>query len=182
MRIGIILGSIREGRRGSSVADWVMGIAQQRTDAHYQLIDLAGFDLPLLRDARVPASRKGNYDDPKVQRWADTLAACDGFVLVSPEYNHSVPGAFKNAIDHLGPELQFKPAAIVSYGSEGGVRAVEHWRLILANFNMWVVRNQISLSLFAEFDDSGAAPNERRPRELGELLDAVVAAAGKLAR
>ena len=180
MKIGIILGSIREGRKGKSVADWVMGIANERTDAEYELIDLAQFDLPLLNDTVVPGTRKGKYDNQNVQRWGDALAACDGFVLVSPEYNQSVPGGFKNAIDHLGPELHSKAAAIVSYGAEGGVRAVEHWRLILANFNMYVVRNQISLNLFTEFDDDGAAPNERRPGELNDLFDAVVKAAGKL--
>ncbi|MDO5676999.1 MAG: NAD(P)H-dependent oxidoreductase [Propionibacteriaceae bacterium] len=181
MRIGIVLGSIREGRKGKSVADWVMSIAEGRDDASYELIDLAQFDLPLVTDPQIPATRQGKYDNQNVQRWGDTLAACDGYVFVTPEYNHSVPGAFKNAIDHLGPELQFKPVAFVSYGAEGGVRAVEHWRVIVANFNMWGLRNQVSLNLFTEFDADGVAPNERRPEELNELLGAVVKAAGQLA-
>lgn len=181
MKIGIVLGSIREGRKGKSVADWVMSIADERTDATYELIDLAQYNLPLLTDAQIPATRNGKYDNQNVQAWADALAACDGYVFVTAEYNHSVPGGFKNAIDHLGPELRSKPVAQVSYGAEGGVRAVEHWRAILANFNMWVLRNQVSLNTFLEFDDDGVAPNERRPGELGELFDAVVSTAKKLA-
>lgn len=181
MKIGIVLGSIREGRKGLSVAQWVADQAVQRTDATYELIDLRSFDLPLLDDAQVPATRKGKYDNQRVQAWADKLAEQDGYVFVTAEYNHNIPGAFKNAIDHLGPELNTKPVAFVSYGAEGGVRAVEAWRLAVANFNMFDVRNQVSLNLFSEFDDDGVKPNERRPEELSELFAMVVKIAGKLA-
>lgn len=181
MKIGIVLGSIREGRKGLSVAQWVVDQAAERTDATYELIDLRSFNLPLLDDAQIPATRKGKYDNQNVQAWADKLAEQDGYVFVTAEYNHNIPGAFKNAIDHLGPELNTKPVAFVSYGSESGVRAVEAWRQAVANFNMFDVRNQVSLNLFAEFDDNGVKPNERRGDELSELFDMVVKIAGKLA-
>lgn len=180
MKIGIVLGSVREGRKGKSVADWVMSIANERTDAHYELIDVAQFNLPVLTDEQHPASRGGKYDNQNVQRWGDTIASCDGFVFVTAEYNHSVPGGFKNAVDHLAPEFLHKPIGFVSYGSVGGIRAVEHWRTIVANFSMLDVRAQVALNLFTEFDDEGITPNERRAVELGDVFDAVVQLAEKV--
>ncbi|GAB95475.1 NAD(P)H-dependent FMN reductase [Kineosphaera limosa] len=181
MKIGIIEGSIREGRSGASVAKWVAQQAQGR-DAEYVLLVLADFDVPLLTSPVVPGAAKKQYDSPQVQAWSDAIDSCDGFVFVTPEYNHSVPGAFKNAFDSLGNEWSNKSVGFVSYGAECGVRAVEHWRQIVANFNMIGVRTQVSLSTFAEFDDAQCTPNERRPKELSNLFKAVEGRAGLLAQ
>ena len=180
MKIGIVLGSVRDERRGESVARWVAEQAAERGGATFELIDVRSFDLPILDDATQPSSRGGTYPDSRVQAWADKVAAQDGYIFVTPEYNHGVPGAFKNAIDHLGQELNPKPVAFVSYGAEGGVRAVEAWRLVVANFNMFDIRTQISLNLFSEFDGNQAKPNERRPEEFASLLDSLISIATKL--
>ncbi len=180
MKIGIIIGSIREGRKGESVARWVHDQAQQRDGGtDYELIDLKTFGAPLLEWEKVPGGAKKQYPHESVHAWSAAIDACDGFVLVTPEYNHSVPGGLKNATDWLYPEWQGKAAGLVGYGSEGGVRAIEHWRLILANYSMVVVRQQVSLSTFDEFDRGEVAPNERRPEELGTLLDQVEEAAAR---
>ena len=171
MKIGIILGSIREERSGQSVAEWVAREAETRQDATYELIDLKSFDVPLLTSATVPGAANKQYDDERVQRWSSTIDSYDAFVFVTPEYNHSVPGGLKNAFDSLGSEWANKPVAFVSYGAEGGVRAVEHWRQIVANFHMYGVRQQISLSLFTEFGPQGVEPAERRADELATLFD-----------
>lgn len=170
MKIGIILGSIREGRSGESVARWVADQASSREGVTYELIDLKSFDVPLLTSATVPGSANRQYDDERVTRWSQTIDSYDGFVFVTPEYNHSVPGALKNAFDSLGGEWADKAVAFVSYGAEGGVRAVEHWRQIIANFHMHGVRQQISLSLFTEFGPEGAQPAERRIDEIATLF------------
>ncbi|MFN3602561.1 MAG: NADPH-dependent FMN reductase [Dietzia sp.] len=170
MKIGIILGSIREERNGGSVAEWVAQQSASRQDATYELIDLKTFDVPLLTSATVPGAAQKQYDDERVQRWSDTIDSYDAFVFVTPEYNHSVPGGLKNAFDSLGNEWADKPVAFVSYGAEGGVRAVEHWRQIVANFRMFGVRQQISLSLFTEFGSEGVEPAERRADELATLF------------
>ncbi|KAA0918559.1 NADPH-dependent FMN reductase [Dietzia sp. ANT_WB102] len=170
MKIGIILGSIREERSGKSVAEWVAEQAQTRQDATYELIDLKSFDVPLLTSATVPGAAKKKYDDDRVARWSHVIDSFDAFVFVTPEYNHSVPGGLKNAFDSLGSEWSHKPVAFVSYGAEGGVRAVEHWRQIVANFHMFGVRQQISLSLFSEFGPEGVRPSERRPEELATMF------------
>ncbi len=106
------------------------------------------------------------------RRWGDDINACDAFVFVTAEYNHGVPGAFKNAFDSIGPEWQGKPVGFVSCGSVGGVRAVEQWRQIVATFGMHDVSSQVSMSTFEEFDEQGGfAPSPRREKELRRMLD-----------
>ncbi len=111
MKIGIVLGSIRDHRKGESVARWVLDNCPAREGVDVEIIDVSGFDLPLLSDETLPAMRGGSYDDPRVQSFADRIASCDGYIFVTAEYNHGIPGAFKNAIDLLGPELFGKPVA-----------------------------------------------------------------------
>lgn len=176
MKIGIIEGSIREGRSSTSVANWVLEQAKQQEGIEPVLLELAAFELPLFNAPMPPAATPRQYSSDKVAAWGKALDECEAFVFVTPEYNHSVPGALKNAIDSVGPEFQDKAAAIVSYGADGGVRAVEHLRQILANFNMYVVRAQLSLSLFSEFGDGGVEPNARRTEEIAALFAALVKA------
>ena len=174
MKIGIIVGSVRDGRKGRKVGDWVLARARAHGGADHTLIDLKDFDLPLLTAAVNPAAAKRRYDDPRVTAWSEAIDPCDAFVFVTAEYNHSIPGAFKNAVDSLAPEWQRKAVAFVSYGSVGGVRAVEHWRGVVANFSMVAIRPQVTFFTFEEFDDAGAfAPHDRREGELATLLDAL---------
>lgn len=173
MKIGIIIGSIRDGRKGESVGRWVLEQAQGRQDegVDYELLDLRSFDVPLLTSATVPGAAKKQYDSEQVTAWSTAVDACDAFIFVTPEYNHGVPGAFKNAVDSLGGEWMGKPVGFVSYGAESGVRAVEAWRPVVANFQMLDVRQQVSMSTFTEFDDEQVTPNDRRADELGTLLE-----------
>lgn len=177
-RIAIIVGSTRPNRNAPAVADWVYKNAQDRTDAEFELVDIADYDLPLLDEPNPPAM--GQYENEHTKKWAEKIASFDGYIFVTPEYNHSVPGPFKNAFDSLGSEWSNKPVAFVGYGSAGAVRAVEHWRNIVANLSMFDVRNQLDLSLFTEFDDNGAAPNERRPEEMTAIFDELERLAGLL--
>ena len=119
--IGIILGSTRPNRAGAAVAQWVYNLALSRSDAKYELVDVADLDLPLLDEA-IPASL-GQYQNAHTRAWAAQLADFDGFIFVTPEYNHSITGALKNAIDFVYGEWNNKAAGIVSYGSAGGARA-----------------------------------------------------------
>src|SRR3954449_11581843 len=133
-RIGIILGSTRPGRNGEQVAKWVLDIAAQRTDAEFELVDLLDYKLPHLDEA-VPPSL-GQYSQPHTLEWADKIRSFDGFIMVTPEYNHSTSGALKNAIDFLFGEWNNKAVGFVSYGAQGGTRAVEHLRLIAGELMM----------------------------------------------
>jgi NAD(P)H-dependent FMN reductase len=132
-RIAIITGSTRPGRHNEAVAKWVLDHAQRRDDAQFDLVDIADYGLAQL-DEMMPASM-GAYSQPHTHRWADTIASYDGFIFVTPEYNHSTSGALKNAIDFLYAEWNNKAAGFVSYGAAGGTRAVEHLRLIMAELH-----------------------------------------------
>lgn len=178
MKIGIVVGSIRKGRLGGGVADWVNKHAQNQEGAQFELVDLKDYDLPVFDGDTSPIALGKKYDNDKVQAWSDKLDSFDAYVFVTPEYNHSIPGGFKNAIDHIGPEFQGKPLALVSYGAASGIRAVEAWRLVMANLNSHAIRNQVSMSIFTDFDaDGNLKPNPRYDEQLQGLLAALISAA-----
>src|SRR5262245_34490273 len=173
MRIGIILGSTRPGRNGEAVAKWVYEIARKRNDAEFELVDIKDFNLPLL-DEPIPPSM-GQYSKPHTKVWAAKIGSFDGFVFVTPEYNHSIPGALKNAIDFLFGEWNDKAAGFVSYGGAGGARAVEQLRLVLAEVQIATVRNQVLLSMRHDFENyTMFKPDPHHEKSVGAVLDQVV--------
>ncbi|MEH0935812.1 NADPH-dependent FMN reductase [Micromonospora psammae] len=173
-RIGIIIGSTRPGRNGAAVGQWVYDVASQRTDAEFELVDLLDYKLPHLDEIYPPSM--GQYQQPHTLEWANKIASFDGFIMVTPEYNHSTSGALKNAIDFLYSEWTNKAIGFVSYGSVGGTRAVEHLRLIAGELMMADVRSQVALSLFTDFENfSVFKPNEHQQAALTTTLDQVVA-------
>lgn len=151
LRIGVILGSTRPGRLGAQVAHWVMTQVKHRNDARYELIDLADHPLPHLDEA-VPPSM-GRYEHDHTKRWAELIDGFDGFVVVFPEYNHSIPGVLKNAFDYLYAEWNNKAIGFVSYGSAGGARAAEQFRLVAGELQMADVRSQVLLPFATEFEN-----------------------------
>ncbi len=174
IRIGIILGSTRPGRLGEQVARWTYEHAIARKDAEFELVDLKDFALPHLDETNLPSS--GRYTQPHTRAWSEKIASFDGFVFVTPEYNHSTSGALKNAIDFLYREWNNKAAGFVSYGSAGGIRAVEHLRLIMAELQVADVRAQVSFSLFTEFESfQKFRPEASKVAALGTMLDQLVA-------
>jgi NAD(P)H-dependent FMN reductase len=171
VKYAVILGSTRPGRAGEAVAEWVHKLASQRA-VDYELVDLAHYDLDLLGEATVPGAANRQYESEKTRTWGAKIDEFDGYVFVTPEYNHGVPAALKNAFDVLYPEWGHKAVGFVAYGADGGVRAVEQWRQIVANAQMHAVRAQLSLQLFGgDFTDGQFTPAERRDEELATLLD-----------
>jgi NAD(P)H-dependent FMN reductase len=151
LKIAIILGSTRPNRVGAIVAEWVNEIAGKRTDAEFELVDVAKLDLPLLDEELPPAV--GQYANQHTKDWAAKVASFDAFVFVTPEYNHSVPAGLKNALDFVYAEWANKAAGFVSYGAAGGIRAVEHLRLILAELQVATVRTQLTLNSYTDFEN-----------------------------
>lgn len=175
--IAIIIGSTRPGRHSETVARWFDEIAQKRSDASFELVDLADYDLPLLDEPYPPMMAQ--YSKPHTKAWAEKVASFDAFVFVTPEYNHSTSAALKNAIDYLYHEWTNKAAGIVSYGSIGGVRAAEHLRLILAEVQVATVRNQVMLSMLTDFENySVFKPDPRHEAAANTMLDQVIAWGG----
>jgi NAD(P)H-dependent FMN reductase len=179
LKIAIILGSTRPNRNGEAVARWVNELAQKRQDAQFELVDIKDFNLPLL-DEPVPPSQ-GQYSQPHTKAWAAKIAAFDAFVFVTPEYNHGISGALKNAIDFLYAEWNNKAAGFVSYGSAMGVRSVEQLRLVMGELQIADVRNQVMLSLYTDFENfSDFKPNPRHEPALNTMLDQLIAWGGAL--
>ena len=167
LNIGIILGSTREGRLSPQVGEWVKAQADKRGDANYEIVDIAEFKLPFL----------GTTDgtEPGIAAWNEKLASLDGFVFIVQEYNHSITGALKNALDFAREAWNNKAAGIVSYGSVGGARAAEHLRGILGELAVADVRTHPALSLFTDFENGQTfKPAEMHEETVGQLLDQVV--------
>ena len=174
LKVAIILGSTRPGRNGEAVARWVYDMARKRNDAEFELVDVKDYDLPLL-DEPVPPSM-GQYANEHTKIWSAKIASFDAFVFVTPEYNHGIPGALKNAIDFLYREWNNKVAGFVSYGSAGGVRSVEQLRLVMAELQIADVRAQVQLSLSADFENfSTFNPAAFHKKSINTMLDQLIA-------
>ena len=174
IRVAIVSGSTRPGRNNEAVFRWAHEIASRRDDAEFEIVDIADYDLPLL-DEPVPPSM-GQYQNAHTKRWAETIRSFDAFVFVTPEYNHGISGALKNALDFVYAEWNNKAAGFISYGSAGGSRAVEHLRGVMAELQIADVRAQVMLSLFTDFVNfSEFKPDARHEGSLNTLLDQVIA-------
>ena len=179
LKVGIITGSTRPNRKSHDVAKWALEVARKRSDAEYELVDIKDFELPLLDEPMPPSM--GRYQQPHTKRWAAKIASLDAFVFVSPEYNHGIPAALKNAIDFLFAEWKNKAAGFVSYGAAGGARAVEQLRLVLAEVHVATVRAQVLLSMMTDFENfTTFKPHLHHEKHLGTVLDQVVAWGGAL--
>jgi NAD(P)H-dependent FMN reductase len=179
LKVGIVTGSTRPGRKSEAVARWVYDLAQGRTDAAFELVDIADYDLPLLDEPLPPSF--GQYAHEHTKRWAEKIGSFDAYVFVTPEYNHSTSGALKNAIDYLYREWHNKAAGFVGYGGTGGARAVEHLRLVMAELEVATVRNQVALSLFTDWASFTAfKPEPRREAQVHAMLDQLIAWGGAL--
>ncbi|MDF2722486.1 MAG: reductase [Paenibacillus sp.] len=173
LNIGIILGSTRQGRVSGQVGEWVKEVADQRGDANYEIVDIADYNLPFF----------GTTDgtEPGIAAWNAKLASLDGFVFIVQEYNHSITGALKNAIDWAREAWNNKAAGIVSYGSTGGARAAEHLRGILGELLVADVRTHPTLSLFTDFENySVFKPQALHQSNMKDMLDQVNAWSGAL--
>jgi NAD(P)H-dependent FMN reductase len=152
IKIGIITGSTRDSRVNIQVAEWVKSIADKRTDAEFELVDIKDYNLPRYNEP-VPAIMTQDYKTPEAHPWSKKISELDGFVFITPEYNKAVTSGLKDAIDYLYVEWNNKAAGIVSYGSSLGVTAANNLRLILTVPAVATVRTQPALSLFTDFEN-----------------------------
>lgn len=142
-RIAVIIGSTRETRFGTKPAEWIFNLAKQHPDFEVELVDLKDFGLPFFNEAASNLWMPSK--DPKAVAWQEKIGTFDGYIFVVAEYNRSVTGALKNALDQAYKEWGRKPAAYVGYGSVGGARAVEHLRLINVELQMVPTRSGVHI-------------------------------------
>jgi NAD(P)H-dependent FMN reductase len=162
----VIFGSTRQARRGEVVANWLMDRLAQRTDVTVEMVDLRDVALPFF-DA--PASPAYGPIVPEAEQWAAQVDRADGFLFVTPEYNHGYPAVLKNAIDHLYHPWVHKPAALVTYGGfAAGYRAAEQLRQVLIELKMVPIREQVGTSLVPSM---GLNVSDQPDSPGGALLD-----------
>lgn len=168
-KILVILGSNRPNRKSKDVADWVMQTAKGHEGFEFELADLAEINLPFLDEPNPPMM--GNYQKEHTKQWSATVAAADGFIFVTPEYNHGYSPVLKNAIDYLFAEWNRKPVAFVGHGSVGGTRAIEQLKQVVIQLDMAPLNAQVDFNGWVHWDQEGNfKPDERREESLERLL------------
>lgn len=152
--IYVILGSTRPNRRGEKVAEWFMEAFGNYEGLNFELIDLADWNLPFLDEPKSPSA--GDYQHEHTKKWAKKIDKADGFIIITPEYNHGYPAVLKNALDFLYAEWNGKPVGFVSYGgAAGGVRAVEQLRQVAVELQMHPLRGQVAIPIFSALGEDG---------------------------
>jgi NAD(P)H-dependent FMN reductase len=173
MKIQIILGSTRQNRLGDKVAQWVLKKSQEQTDIQYELLDLRDWPLPFYDEVMGASMLDGKYSHLEGKKWADKINEADGYIFVTPEYNHGYSAVLKNALDYAYPEWIRKPGAFVSYGAAaGGARAVEQLRQVLVELQMAPTRFGVHIiNIWSAFNDKGEfQSNEMYDKQLDILL------------
>lgn len=173
LNIAIIPGTSRPQALNPQIVSWVEQQLASNDDVRAEVVDFGTFDLPLL-DEVIPAGAK-MYANDHTKAWGAKLEEFDAFIFVTPEYNHSISGSLKNALDFVATEFNHKVAGIVNYGADKGLRAAEHLRHILANYKLAVVRDQASFSIFTDVADGTFAPTEVSAAPFASMVDDIVA-------
>jgi NAD(P)H-dependent FMN reductase len=177
----VIAASTRPGRKGVAVARWFQQAAEQHGGFTVELVDLAEVGLPVFDEPNHP--RLQQYTHQHTQDWSATVARADAFVFVTPEYNHSLPGSLKNALDFLSVEWADKAAGIVSYGGvSAGLRAAAALKPVLAALRVVPVVEAVSIPFFAQFldEDDQFVPNSELEAGSKALLDELLRLTGAL--
>ncbi len=161
LRIGVILASTRGGRRGEAYAKWIHEILTQRPDLEVELLDLRDYPVPAYEHQEMPPAIEKGYQNESSRRWSEKIHAQDGYIIVTPEYNHGYPGQLKNAIDHVHMGWWYKPISFVSYGgTANGARAVEQLRNVAVEVRMVPVRSEVNIRLIGLQADEAGRPTD----------------------
>lgn len=156
----IISASVRQGRKGPSVAKWFQAIAEANTGFEIEFVDLADLDLPLMTEPNQPRQQKYTQDVTKA--WAQRVEAAHAFVFVMPEYNHSYTAPLKNALDYLSLEWSGKPVGFVTYGGvSGGTRAQAALQPVILALGMRFTQPGVNIAFFSQhLTEDGFQPND----------------------
>jgi NAD(P)H-dependent FMN reductase len=142
--IQVIVGSTRDNRFSERAARWVMHHLSTRDDIEVELVDLRDHPLPFF-DAIAPARTGRDYESAETARFGEVIDRGDGYVMLTPEYNHGYSAVLKNAIDHTFVEWHRKPVSFVGWGNVGGARAIEQLRLVAVEVELAPIRHAVHL-------------------------------------
>jgi len=176
LAIGIVISTTRPTRIGSQPAEWLAGLARERPDATFEIVDLRDYPMPFFEERASPVWAP--IENPIARRFAAKMAEFDGYVFVTAEYNHSISGVLKNALDYLHTEVHKKPATFVGYGGMGGARAVEHLRQILAEMQVASLKHAVHIGrpemVGLLFEGKTLADYPQLAQGTGPMLDELV--------
>jgi NAD(P)H-dependent FMN reductase len=168
MQLQIIIGTTRPGRITERLAKWVAAGAQNLPDTTVELVDLADYPMPFLNEPKSPRYNPERKINEQAGRWVAKLAEGDAYVFVTPEYNHSISGVLKNALDYVTFEIVKKPATVVSHGTVGGARATMHLKEILSESLAAVIPKAVAFAGASQnLDESGVLSEELSAKPYG---------------
>ena len=170
-KLGVIVASVREGRMGGPVSQWLLDRAKAHGQFEIRPLDLKEIDLPLLSERNHP--RLQRYEQESTKAWSRMVDEVDALVIVTPEYNFSSPPALVNALDHLYVEWHYKPAGFVSYGGmAGGSRSVQMTKLIVTTLKMVPLDEAVNITYVTRHVKDGVfTPEERHEKSVTTMLD-----------
>lgn len=186
MKLMVILGSSRQGRRGEAVAKWVLSEAAKDNRFEVDYVDLREFNLPFFDEPMSPFTLRDSgqsYTHPEGEAWAQRVGKADGFLIITPEYNHGYPAVLKNALDWVGREWGDKPVSFVGYGNiTAGARSVEQLRQVVVELGLFQVANGIYFPGISRgaFKEDGQPANESAPENLKKMFDELIRLDGVL--
>lgn len=146
MKVQVILGSIRPGRVSERVAKWIMNELEGTKSLEAELVDLKDFTLPLFDEPISPQFNSNRKPEGVVKEWLDKLAEADAYIIVSPEYNRSMPGVVKNALDYVDYQMVNKPVGLVAHGVTGGAQAIANYRMTLSQLKTITLSDAVYLT------------------------------------
>ncbi len=169
MKLGIILGTTRQGRHTEKLAKWALDKASKMPDIEAELLDLKDYPMPFFEEPASPRFNPDRNPNSVAKKWLNKLLEKDAFIVVTPEYNHSIPGVLKNALDYLDWQVSKKPFAIISHGSAGGARAAGHLKHIISEIRGVVISTNVTLTMRVSeiFDENGTLAEEIAAKEYG---------------
>jgi NAD(P)H-dependent FMN reductase len=168
MKLGVIVGTTRQGRQSLKQAKWVVRTAKELDGVEVELIDLTDYPMPFFDEAISPRYNPDRTPAPEVQKYLDVMGAQDAYIFVTPEYNHSIPAILKNSFDYLTFEMNRKPAAIVSHGTVGGARAAMHLKEIISEGKAVPIQNFVAFAHMSDsIDDDGNLSEELKTAPYG---------------
>ena len=175
MTISVIIGSTRQGRFSEKPAQWILHELRKREAIEARLLDLRDFPMPFF-DQPVPPAMPGRppYENDVVKKWTAHIAAADGFVFVTPEYNYGPSAVLKNAIDWVYPEWNREAAAFVSYGSAVGARGVQQLRETAIKLQMAPIRSSVHIPVATLLVHFQGGDVDKGPAELDKQANVTI--------
>ncbi len=172
MKVQVILGSTRPQRQSEKVGKWVIEQISKNKEIEPELIDLRDWPLPFYNEVSGVSYLKGNFSIDLAKKWGKKIGEADGYIIVTPEYNHGYSAVLKNALDYAYVEWNNKPVAFVAYGGMvGGSRAVEQLRQVVIELQMAPIREAVYIpGVWAAFNEDGSPKDSTVNDSLNSLL------------